>query len=172
MNKLTATFLGVFVPAVLIAGVFVTMGGIINTADSIPTGLYKKVDKPLAIGKTVLFCPPDKPEFQEALKRGYIAKGSCPKGYGNQLLKIAAKRKNVVSINAEGINVDGKLLPGSKPAAQDRENRPLPALAVGNYELKENEVLLISESPEFPYDSRYFGVVEADQVESVIEPMF
>ena len=158
--------------AILIVGGFFTLGGIVNTSNSVPPGLYRKVDKPLGLGKIVVFCPPNRPDFQEALKRGYIEPGSCPDGFGGMMLKVAAKRKNVVSINESGVTVNDALLPASKPLSKDREGRPMPFITLDRYELKDNEVLLMSDSAGEPYDGRYFGVIEADQIGSVIVPLF
>jgi type IV secretory pathway protease TraF len=54
----------------MLYGLFFTVGGIVNTSSSIPPGLYRKVDKPLGIGKLVVFCPPNLPVFQAARDSG------------------------------------------------------------------------------------------------------
>jgi conjugative transfer signal peptidase TraF len=154
----------------LLCGGFFTMGGIVNTSSTIPTGLYKKVDEPLAIGKIVVFCPPNKAEFQAARDRGTIKPGSCPDNFDNMMLKVAAKYKNKVTINDSGVTVNDVLYPQSKPLAQDGEGRAMPRLKLDNYELKENEVLLMSDSNDAPLDGRYFGVIDVGQVDSVIRP--
>jgi conjugative transfer signal peptidase TraF len=156
---------------VLMCGAFFTMGGLVNTSSTIPPGLYWKVDKPLTIGKLVIFCPPNRPEFQEALNRGNIKAGNCPDNFGSMMLKVAAKRKNIVTINESGVYVNDVLQPQSKPLAQDREGRPMPKLALDHYELKDNELLLLSDSTDDPFDGRYFGLIDADQVDSVISPI-
>lgn len=156
---------------VLMCGLFFTMGGVVNTSSSISPGLYWKVDKPLAIGKTVVFCPPNLPEFQEARNRGYISTGSCPDNFDNMMLKVAAKRKNVVTINENGVYVNDVLQPQSKPLAQDSDGRPMPKLALDHYELKDNEILLMSDSANDPFDGRYFGLIDSEQVDSVISPV-
>jgi conjugative transfer signal peptidase TraF len=148
------------------------MGGIVNTGSSIPPGLYWKIDKPIAIGKTVMFCPPNKPEFQQARDRGYISGGNCPDNFANMLLKVAAKTKNIVTINETGVYVNDILQPGSKPAEKDRQGRPMPVMSLDHYELKDGELLLMSEATENPFDGRYFGLIDFDQVDSVISPVF
>lgn len=155
----------------LLCGGFFTMGGIINSDSSIPPGLYWKVEKPLAIGKTVVFCPPNRPEFQEAKTRKYIGTGECPDNFGRMMLKVAAKFKDTVTINDSGVYVNDSLYPHSKPLIQDSERRLMPALTMDHYQLKENELLLMSDSIENPFDSRYFGLITVDQVDSVIKPI-
>lgn len=156
----------------LVIGVFFTMGGIVYTGSNIPKGLYWRVDKPLAVGKLVTFCPPDKPVFHDAKKNGYIGSGSCPSGFECLMFKVASKRKDVLTINQDGVYINDKLMPESKPLAKDTEGRAMPSIALDHYELKENEVLLMSDSTANPFDGRYFGVVDMAQIDSVISPLF
>jgi conjugative transfer signal peptidase TraF len=172
INK-ASIFLGtITATSLLICGVFFTMGGIINSGSSIPPGLYWKVDKPLAIGKTVVLCPPNEPVFQEARQLGLIKGGSCPDNFENLMLKVVGKRKDIVTINENGVYVNDVLLPESKPPLKINERQALLSDNVNHYELKENEILLMSDSTENPFDSRYFGPIEVDQIDSVISPIF
>jgi type IV secretory pathway protease TraF len=69
------------------------------------------------------------------------------------------------------VYVNDVFYPQSKPLAQDREGRFMPQLTLDHYELKENEILLMSDSADDPFDGRYFGLIEVDQVDSVISPI-
>lgn len=171
-NKATMMLVSIAVILLLLCGAFFTMGGIINTQSTVPPGLYWKIDKPLSLGKIVVFCPPNRQEFQEARKRGYINPGSCPDNFDTMMLKVAAKYKDKVTISDSGVTVNDAILPQSKPLAQDLEGRLMPVLALDHYELKENEVLLMSDSNDQPFDGRYFGLINVEQVESVISPTF
>jgi conjugative transfer signal peptidase TraF len=170
-NKTTIIFVSIASFLLLLCGGFFTMGGIVNTGSSIPPGLYWKVEKPLAIGKTVVFCPPNRPEFQEAKTRKYIGTGECPDNFGSMMLRVAAKFKDTITINNSGVYVNDAPYPNSKPLVQDNEGRSMPALTMDHYELKENELLLMSGSVDNPFDSRYFGLITVDQVDSVIKPI-
>jgi conjugative transfer signal peptidase TraF len=170
-TKTPLMLLSVVAILLLLCGVFFTMGGIANTSPTIPTGLYWKVDKPLAIGKIVVFCPPNRPDFQAAREQGMIGTGSCPDNFDNMMLKVAAKFKDKVTINDSGVYVNNVLYPQSKPLAQDKEGRSMPVLTLDHYELKENEILLMSDSNDDPFDGRYFGLIDVDQVDSVISPV-
>jgi conjugative transfer signal peptidase TraF len=170
MNKTSIMLVSIAAILLLLCGGFFTMGGLVNTSSTIPSGLYWKVDKPLTIGKTVVFCPPNKPEFQAARDSGAIKPGSCPDNFDNMMLKVAAKYKNKVTINDSGVTVNDVLYPQSKPLVEDREGRIMPALKLDHYELKENEVLLMSDSNDDPFDGRYFGVIDVGQIDSVIRP--
>jgi conjugative transfer signal peptidase TraF len=156
----------------LIYGAFITMGGVINTSSGIPPGFYLKVDKPLAVGKTVMFCPPNKAEFQDALKRDLISAGSCPDGFNNMMLKIAAMSGAKITINENGVYVDNILQPESKPKQQGEDGQPMPLMLIDNYELKDGEILLLSDSNGDAFDGRYFGQIHSEQVDSVISPVF
>jgi conjugative transfer signal peptidase TraF len=136
MNEHKTSLLLVSIASILLllCGGFFTMGGIVNTGSSIPPGLYLKVDKPVAIGKAVVFCPPNRQEFQEAKTRKYIGSGDCPDNFDNMLLKVAAKYKDTVTINDAGVSVNESPYPNSKPLAQDNEGQPMPALTIKNYE--------------------------------------
>lgn len=170
-NKL---FAGGSVVAVLLLlfGAFITMGGIVNTSPNIPPGFYLKVDKPLAVGKYVMFCPPNKTEFQNALMRDLISAGSCPDGFHSMMLKIAAKPGAKITINENGVYVDNILQPESKPKQQGADGQPMPLMLLDNYELKDGEILLLSESEGDAFDGRYFGPIQSEQVDSVISPVF
>ena len=170
-NKIPIMLVSITCILLFLCGGFFTMGGIVNTGTSIPPGLYWKVEKPLTIGKTVVFCPPNRQEFQDARTRNYISAGACPDNFGNMMLKVAAKFKDNVTINNNGVYINDVLHPNSKPLARDSEGRPLPTLAMDHYQLKENELLLMSDSVDSPFDSRYFGLVNAEQIDSVIKPL-
>lgn len=174
MNKSKSLIflISIIVVVLLICGVFFTMGGIVNSGASIPPGLYWKVDKPLALGKAVVFCPANKPVFQDARKRGMINGGSCPDDYAPLMLKVAGKRKDVVTINETGVSINDMLLPDSQPLLKDKNGQTASIASINHYELKENEVVLMSDPTENPFDSRYFGPIEADQIDSVISPIF
>lgn len=153
---------------VLPSGLFFTMGGMVNSSSSIPPGLYWAVDKPIAKDRYIAFCPPNRPEFKQALDSGLIGSGNCPEKFGKILVKVAAKARDVVTINSQGITVNDNLLPQSQPRAE------IPVSSVTKlerYPLKPNEIVVISETKDAPFDSRYFGLLDVNQIDSVVEPI-
>lgn len=170
-NKSPTLLVSIAVILLLLCGGFFTMGGLVNTSSTVPPGLYWKVDKPLAIGKIVVFCPPNRPEFQKARDQGTIGGGSCPDNFDSMKLKVVAKYKNKVTINDSGVTINDVLYPQSKPLEKDTEGRAMPILLLDNYELKENEILLMSDASGAPFDGRYFGLIDVEQVDSVISPV-
>lgn len=170
-NKSSILLVSIAAIMLLLCGGFFTMGGMVNTDSTVPPGLYWKVDKPLGIGKIVLFCPPNRPEFQAARENGWIGSGNCPDNFDQMLLKVAAKYKNTVTINDSGVYVNNVLYSQSKPLEKDQEGRAMPILTLDNYELKENEILLMSDASGVPFDGRYFGLIDVEQVDSVVSPI-
>jgi len=147
------------------------LGLYINTSDSIPTGVYLQefgANKKLQRGKFVAFCPPNKPIFQTAKQRRYIAVGLCAGSLGIILKQVAAIAGDIVSINQDGVMVNGRLLPFSKPLIADNQQRSLPQISLHNYQLKDDEILLMTDHNPASFDARYFGVINASAVKHAI----
>nr|AGH89291.1 TraF DNA processing protein, signal peptidase [uncultured bacterium] len=161
--------------ASLITGVVCGLGyaaGLrINTTKSIPVGLYKISSHPATTGEYVIFCPPQKPIFDEAQKRGYIGSGFCPGGYGEMIKKILAAKGDEVAFRDDGVYVNGQLLPYSKPLNVDPGGRPLP-IRNEVLILDKSELLLMTDQSPSSFDGRYFGPVTTSQVISTISPVF
>ncbi|EJA8139881.1 conjugative transfer signal peptidase TraF [Escherichia coli] len=160
--------------ASLISGVVCGLGyaaGLrINTTKSIPVGLYKISSHPAKTGEYVIFCPPQKPIFDEAQERGYIGSGFCPGGYGEMMKKILAAKGDEVAFRRDGVYVNGQLLPYSKPLSVDPGGRPLP-IRNEVYTLSKSELLLMTDRSASSFDGRYFGPVTASQIISTVSPI-
>lgn len=144
----------------------------VNTSKSIPKGLYVMTKEPITVGSYVILCPPDVGVFREAKARGYLGPGYCPGGYGNLMKRVLAAKEDVVTVSAQGVTVNGLLLPYSKPLPQDGEGRRMPAFQASTYTLGNLELLLMSDVSGTSFDGRYFGPVNVAQVQSVIHPVF
>jgi conjugative transfer signal peptidase TraF len=143
----------------------------INTTKSIPIGLYRITDVPVAKGEYVIFCPPQSAVFEEAWERGYIGAGFCPGGYGFLMKRVAALVGDVVTSTEEGMSVNGTLLPASAPLEADKAGRVLSDYQLSDYVLKESEILLMSDVSATSFDGRYFGLVNLPQMKGVILPV-
>jgi conjugative transfer signal peptidase TraF len=161
--------IGIFILVLAIA--VYSAGGRINTTRSIPVGLYWLTNEPVGKGRYVIFCPPQTPLFHEAKKRGYIGAGFCPGGYGYMMKRILAAKKDAVSINDEGVAVNGVFLPHSKPVKADKAGRPLRRFPLNHFTLNETETLLMSDVSDISFDGRYFGPISGSQIKSVICPV-
>ena len=148
-------------------------GGLrLNTTRSIPLGLYMMSNDPIVKDAYVLWCPPERPEFDMAKERGYIGAGFCPGGYGNMMKKIVATHQDVVSVTSEGVMVNGMLIPASQPSEADSMGRPLPRFRVSDHMLASSELLLMSDTNSRSFDARYFGPVNRVHIQSRIHPVW
>lgn len=150
---------------------FYSVGLQINTTKSIPIGMYRITDAPVAKGEYVIFCPPQAALFDEARGRGYIGIGFCPGGYGFMMKRVAAAGGDTVVWTEEGVGVNGTLLSASVPLEADKAGRALPRYRFNDYALKESELLLMSDESSTSFDGRYFGPVDLSQVKGVIRPV-
>lgn len=165
---------------IVIAGLCVVLGLVLvhaaglrlNTTRSIPLGFYLMSNDPIVKGAYVLFCPPERPEFDLAKERGYIGAGFCPGGYGNMMKKVAASDHDVVSVTDDGATINGTLVPASQPFEADSMGRPLPRFRVTDHVLAPSELLLMSDTNSRSFDARYFGLVHRAHIQSLIYPVW
>jgi conjugative transfer signal peptidase TraF len=146
-------------------------GARINTTTSIAPGLYWITSAAVEKGGYVMFCPPQQSVFAIAKERGYIEPGFCDGGYGYLMKRVLAAKDDRVTFDADGVRVNGELVPFSKPATVDASGRPLmryvPAVTV----LRADQVLLMSDVSPISFDGRYFGPVERQQIKWAIRPI-
>lgn len=147
------------------------VGARVNTTGSIPVGLYWKSGKPAEKGDYVMVCPPPSGAFDLARERGYLPAGLCPGGYGYLMKRIAAAENDTVTIAEDGVRVNGRLLPFSRPLKADRTGRPLPRYRADRYTLNERQVLLMTDRNPLSFDGRYFGPIDRSRIKSVIIPV-
>ena len=159
---------GVFV---LLVAVAYQSGVVINTTVSLPLGLYRSIDAPVERGAYVKFCPPPSAVFDEAQRRGYLGAGFCPGGYEPMLKRVLAAKGDQVDVAAEGVHVNGRLVPLSAQMRADGGGRPMPNY-VQHRVLTGSELLLMSDVSGVSFDSRYFGPLNRAQVRAVIKPIF
>ncbi|TWI62545.1 conjugation peptidase TraF [Pseudoduganella lurida] len=164
---------------VLVAGVCIIAQGAVlyaigvrvNTSPSIPVGVYWKTDAKVEKGRYVTFCPMQLGVFDEARRRGYITSGFCPGGYGYLMKRVLGATDDAVTIDDDGVRVNGTLLPNSAPMKADRHGLPLPRFQHDRYILSEHQLLLMSDVNPKSFDSRYYGPVQRSQVRDVIVPV-
>lgn len=155
----------------LLTGLFFVIGVRINTSGSIPVGLYWMTKDPIQKGDYVLFCPPQKPIFKEALARGYLTLGFCPGGYGHLMKRVSALTKDIISITNEGVFVNSQRVAYSLPLQSDGLKRALPQLRMRHYRLNNQELLLMTDQSPLSFDSRYFGLINCSQIQAVLKPI-
>jgi len=160
------------VSTLAMGGVSYAIGIRINTTKSIPVGFYQTSNAPIEKSAYVMFCPPPTGLFDKAMERGYIGAGYCPGGYGFMMKKILAAKKETVTINGDGVYINGQLVPQSHPFKADAAGRPLPSFQIDNHTLDDSELLLMSDVSSTSFDGRYFGLISRTQVTTVIRPLY
>lgn len=138
----------------------------LNVSPSAPIGLYRPVHLPLARNQLVVACVPP---WMAALarERGYLGRGSCPRGIQPVLKRLVGLPGDVVELGQDAVTVNGAPLPDSATASYDSLGRPLPHARWGRTVLGTGEVWLLGTAAVRSWDSRYFGAVSLDQVQAV-----
>lgn len=145
------------------------LGYRINSTSSLPRGLYQLTHLPIEKGAIVGACANHK-VLSLALSRGYLSPGCCSCDGSSPLMKrVAALSGDVIRITDEGVFVNGKLAPNSRPLQIDSNGHAMP-IAYGCYTLGSNQVLLLSDSPK-GFDGRYFGPVAKSDIFAVVKPV-
>jgi conjugative transfer signal peptidase TraF len=85
----------------------------VNGTQSEPVGIYWAVSKPPSKGDFVFVEPPASPIFKLAKERGYLGAGFGPAGTAALIKQVAAVGGDRVTIDAEGVRVNGILLKNS-----------------------------------------------------------
>lgn len=145
----------------------------INSTSSLPIGVWKvdTLTKPVQRGQVVNVRPAERPIFQMALSRHYLAWGLCPGGYASLLKPVAAIPGDQVEVSSEGIAVNGFLLPNSKGAIVDSVGRPLQPFESGTYTVPARTVWLVSRNAR-SFDSRYFGPMPIENILGTAKPIW
>ncbi len=164
--------LWIFVVLTLSTLAFVQHAGLrINTSPSIPLGIYRITSEPIKVGNYVLLCPENKEPFITAQKRGYIGAGYCSGGLGYMFKRVAALPNDIITTTENGMQINGKLYPDSKPFHHDALNRALPIWHATQTRLKAGEVVLMTKNDQNSFDARYFGPIPQQQIISVVQPV-
>ncbi|MCD8141509.1 MAG: conjugative transfer signal peptidase TraF [Planctomycetaceae bacterium] len=160
------------IAALVLACVSYACGARINRTNSLPKGLYWRVNKAPERGDIVAFWPDGTEPFRLARERGYILAGvyniADDIGYGLMLKQLVALTGDIVSIDDDGVIVNSHRLPNTKPLAHDNVGDPLPVVRLSDYRLVEHEALFVSDHLPRSYDARYFGVQDMRQIVEVV----
>lgn len=153
------------IAALLCIWFFYTVGIRINTSNSVPVGVYLTNDRPVLKGEYVMFCPNDSLLLKEAQSLGIIHAGFCAGHYGYLIKQVYAVAGDIVSSANQGVIVNGRLLPYSRPLAM------FPHWRARNYQLKDDELLVMTNQNPHSFDARYFGVISKSQIQAVLTPV-
>lgn len=143
----------------------------INWTDSMPVGLYQRVEAQLERGSRVVLCL-EGDAAERALERHYVPRGSCPSGAQAILKRIAGVPGDRVGIDASGIAINRVGVAGSALREVDARGRALAPFAVREIELADGEYFVLGTNLERSWDSRYFGPVRGSQITGSAAPVW
>lgn len=133
----------------------------INLSPSLPLGVYHRVPGPVHRGAIVVVClPADIGTF--ARSRDYLGRGPCPGGVERLGKRVAAVAGDTVAIDADGVRINGFLLPDSRPLVSDARHRALQWAK--NAVVRSGELFLLSTDHPRSFDGRYFGAVPVTNI--------
>lgn len=139
----------------------------VNLTPSLPIGLYVAN----ARGSLVEFCPPGTAGDLSAI-RGYRELGVCPDRHAPLLKPLVARVGDQVAIDAQGIRVNGALLPNTRTHAMDHHRRPLAPYPAGTYTVAPGTIWVASTWNDGSFDSRYFGPIRVESVRSTLATLW
>ena len=141
----------------------------LNLTPSLPRGFYITSESPSA--NLVEFCPQGA-AASISLSRQYRTAGACPDG-GAPLLKPAvAFPGDLVEVSANGIRVNGRLLPNSAGRFRDHLQRALDPWPCGTYNVEPGTVWVISSFNIYSFDSRYYGAIPEWSIRHHLRPLW
>jgi conjugative transfer signal peptidase TraF len=144
----------------------------VNVTSSYPLGVWRlEANRSISQGSLVLLCPPDTPRFQEAKGFGVLRAGGCPGGYAPLLKRLAARPGDFVEVEEEGVSVNGRLIPNSRPLQHDSRGRSLPQTGEWGW-VPEGEAWFLSDFNPRSFDSRYFGPVSMAHIQGTMVPVW
>lgn len=178
MNTLSFSHVSSLYRVPLYAAIFIIMAAILcltfgirfTWSASLPPGLYRTVNAPLTHGVLVAVCLPDT-LIDTAWDRGYGNPGFCPGGLAPLLKKVVAMPGDTVRVEAAGLSVNGIPIPRTQRRDLDSEGRPVPMIEAGAYTVGTGGLWLVSNYRSRSWDSRYFGPLHLDRVQSVMQPL-
>jgi conjugative transfer signal peptidase TraF len=136
-----------------------------NFTPSMPLGIYRLTPLPkgrIQRGMFVVACAP-LVAAELGRRRGYLAEGPCRTGTEPLLKVVAGVAGDSVVVSADGVAVNGRLLPHSRALSQDAAGRRLTPWPHGRYQVRRGELWLYAANDR-SWDSRYWGPAQADDV--------
>ncbi|MCP3957424.1 MAG: conjugative transfer signal peptidase TraF [bacterium] len=143
-----------------------------NASSSVEPGLYLvERARPLERGDLVTVCLPE-PVARWARGRGYLRRGRCPGDSKPVGKRIAGLEGDLVEVSGHAVAVNGRRLLGSIRVDSDARGRPVPLAPEGEFLLGAGEVWLHSGRLGRSLDSRIYGPLREQQIQSVLVPLW
>jgi conjugative transfer signal peptidase TraF len=146
----------------------------VNTTPSMPIGLWASgsAHTVLTRGDVVTVCLPGGAVLRQAMQRGYIATGTCPHGAEPLVKPVAAVSGDLVTVSANGIDVNATPIANTAALPRDEAGRVLHPIPAASYRVGPEDVWLLSGHDPRSFDSRYFGAVPVANVLGIAHPLW
>lgn len=134
----------------------------INTTPSMPRGLYLVAPADTALrGDIVAVCIPPSDAARLYRERDYLPKSTrCASNLAPVLKPIVAEPGDSVTLDKQGVWVNGELQRNSRIFDTDSQGRPIDHMPVPWHDvLRSGEYFLLANHIERSLDSRYYGTV-------------
>jgi conjugative transfer signal peptidase TraF len=153
------------------AGLLKWWGYEINVSGSMPIGLYEVTADSIYVGQRVAVCLPED-VAAVALERQYVGRGFCPGGTSPVLKWVMAMEGDLVEVSAEGVRINGNLLPGSTVKDFDTANRVVRHIPAGSvFHLGPGQLWIEGEPSPRSFGSKYYGPVPVTSVVATAFPI-
>lgn len=135
-----------------------------NHTTSMPLGIYwvDSHNTQPRLNELVMVCLSNDLYRQIAISRHYLVSSGQCNNLESMLKKIVGVPGNYISVTPAGILVNGLLVPNSAIKPHDEISRKLPS-ALKSGRIPQDYYLAMGES-ESSFDSRYFGLIPANDV--------
>ena len=102
-------------------------------------------------------------EFNQGIEYGYFDANT------SLMKRIKGVAGDVADLTSEGIYINGKLIPDTKPRTKDSLGRIITS-SVLHKTLQQNEIIVAGENIK-SFDSRYFGIIHRDEILTAVVPL-
>ncbi len=164
---------GFVISLFIIALFFITMKFLhieLNGTASMPIGMYQRIMGPVQRGSLVSVCLP-KAIATEGVQKKYLTQGGCPGNSIAVLKQVIAIPGDTISVMNKGMRVAKKFYPAPIKLT-DHEGQSIKRfIPNGIYHATSGYWLYGSGDVEHSWDSRYYGSVNATNVQGVYRPL-
>jgi conjugative transfer signal peptidase TraF len=143
----------------------------VNWTESMPRGLYQRVDPALVRGEWVAVCLEGE-AARIARERSYVIAGSCASGLAEIVKQIVAVPGDRIDLGRGGVRVNGEPIAGSELLDRDSQGEPLAHAEEGEIVLADGRYWVMGTNVRRSWDSRYFGPVARAQIVGGARPLW
>jgi len=163
--------LGIFALSALLVGAASAFDVRVNWSESMPRGIYQRMEPVLERGAWVAVCL-EGAAADLARERGYVIDGSCASGLAPIFKRLVGVPGDRIDVATDGVALNGAPVPESELRAVDSRGRALEHTPEGPTILAEGRFFVMGMNPSRSWDSRYFGAVSANQIVASARPLW